>query len=93
MKQEVGGQNKKSSPVERGSPLQGNANNPNMANIPERRKTSATPTVSSHVKQVIVSENWLDDLILQFPDLLSENTRRADTQYIHSTGYRLINIV
>ncbi|XP_038583034.1 MAP/microtubule affinity-regulating kinase 3-like [Micropterus salmoides] len=30
--------------VEGGSPLLGNANNPNMADIPERRKTSATPT-------------------------------------------------
>ncbi|XP_028252627.1 MAP/microtubule affinity-regulating kinase 3-like isoform X2 [Parambassis ranga] len=37
------GQNRKSSPVEPGSPLLGNANNPNMANIPERRKASATP--------------------------------------------------
>ncbi|XP_008297131.1 MAP/microtubule affinity-regulating kinase 3-like isoform X2 [Stegastes partitus] len=44
-KQEGGGQNKKSSPAEAGSPLLGNANNPNMADIPERRKTSATPTV------------------------------------------------
>lgn len=35
VKQEVGG-----------SPLLGNANNPNMADIPERRKTSAPPTVS-----------------------------------------------
>uniref|UniRef100_UPI003AB0CFC2 MAP/microtubule affinity-regulating kinase 3-like n=2 Tax=Centroberyx gerrardi TaxID=166262 RepID=UPI003AB0CFC2 len=42
-KQEVGGQNRKSSPAG-GSPLLGNANNPNMADIPERRKTSATPT-------------------------------------------------
>uniref|UniRef100_A0A4W6ELR0 non-specific serine/threonine protein kinase n=1 Tax=Lates calcarifer TaxID=8187 RepID=A0A4W6ELR0_LATCA len=42
------GQNRKSSPVEGGSPLLGSANNPNMADIPERRKTSATPTVSLH---------------------------------------------
>lgn len=44
--QEVEGHNRKSSPVEGGSPLLGNANNPNMADIPERRKASATPTVS-----------------------------------------------
>uniref|UniRef100_A0A4W6EJQ1 non-specific serine/threonine protein kinase n=1 Tax=Lates calcarifer TaxID=8187 RepID=A0A4W6EJQ1_LATCA len=48
VKQEGGGQNRKSSPVEGGSPLLGSANNPNMADIPERRKTSATPTVSLH---------------------------------------------
>ncbi|XP_039980467.1 MAP/microtubule affinity-regulating kinase 3-like isoform X2 [Xiphias gladius] len=47
VKQEVGGQNRKSSPVEGGSPLLGNANNPNMADIPERRKMSATPTGGS----------------------------------------------
>uniref|UniRef100_A0A8C4E2Q1 MAP/microtubule affinity-regulating kinase 3 n=1 Tax=Dicentrarchus labrax TaxID=13489 RepID=A0A8C4E2Q1_DICLA len=47
VKQEVGGENRKCSPVEGGSPLLGNANNPNMADIPERRKTSAAPTVSS----------------------------------------------
>ncbi|XP_076613127.1 MAP/microtubule affinity-regulating kinase 3-like isoform X2 [Chaetodon auriga] len=47
VKQEVGGQNRKSSPAEGGSPLLGNANNPNMADIPERRKTSATPTSGS----------------------------------------------
>ncbi|XP_071323386.1 MAP/microtubule affinity-regulating kinase 3-like isoform X2 [Trachinotus anak] len=47
VKQEVGGQSRKSSPVEGGSPLLGNANNPNMADIPERRKTSATPTGGS----------------------------------------------
>ncbi|XP_030577205.1 MAP/microtubule affinity-regulating kinase 3-like isoform X1 [Archocentrus centrarchus] len=40
---EGGGQNRKSSPVEAGSPLLGSTNNPNLANIPERRKTSATP--------------------------------------------------
>uniref|UniRef100_A0A8P4KAW0 MAP/microtubule affinity-regulating kinase 3 n=1 Tax=Dicentrarchus labrax TaxID=13489 RepID=A0A8P4KAW0_DICLA len=40
VKQEVGGENRKCSPVEGGSPLLGNANNPNMADIPERRKTS-----------------------------------------------------
>nr|XP_046229142.1 MAP/microtubule affinity-regulating kinase 3-like isoform X2 [Scatophagus argus] len=51
VKQELGGQNKKSSPVDGGSPLLGNANNPNMADIPERRKTPATPPVSSHVRQ------------------------------------------
>uniref|UniRef100_A0A7N6FKQ1 MAP/microtubule affinity-regulating kinase 3 n=1 Tax=Anabas testudineus TaxID=64144 RepID=A0A7N6FKQ1_ANATE len=45
--QEVEGHNRKSSPVEGGSPLLGNANNPNMADIPERRKASATPTVRS----------------------------------------------
>uniref|UniRef100_A0A8C4GI04 MAP/microtubule affinity-regulating kinase 3 n=1 Tax=Dicentrarchus labrax TaxID=13489 RepID=A0A8C4GI04_DICLA len=44
VKQEVGGENRKCSPVEGGSPLLGNANNPNMADIPERRKTSAAPT-------------------------------------------------
>uniref|UniRef100_A0A3Q0RSZ9 non-specific serine/threonine protein kinase n=1 Tax=Amphilophus citrinellus TaxID=61819 RepID=A0A3Q0RSZ9_AMPCI len=43
---EGGGQNRKSSPVEAGSPLLGSTNNPNLANIPERRKTSATPPVS-----------------------------------------------
>lgn len=52
VKQEVGGQNRKSSTVEGGSPLLGSANNPNMADIPERRKTSATPAVSTHDKQV-----------------------------------------
>uniref|UniRef100_A0A8D3BP83 MAP/microtubule affinity-regulating kinase 3 n=1 Tax=Scophthalmus maximus TaxID=52904 RepID=A0A8D3BP83_SCOMX len=46
VKQEVGGQNRKSSPVEGGSPLLGNDNDPNVTNVPERRKTSATPTVS-----------------------------------------------
>ncbi|XP_022068106.1 MAP/microtubule affinity-regulating kinase 3 isoform X1 [Acanthochromis polyacanthus] len=46
-KQEGGGQNKKTSPVEAGSPLLGNANNPNVSDIPERRKASATPTVGS----------------------------------------------
>ncbi|XP_026196960.1 MAP/microtubule affinity-regulating kinase 3-like isoform X1 [Anabas testudineus] len=45
--QEVEGHNRKSSPVEGGSPLLGNANNPNMADIPERRKASATPTGGS----------------------------------------------
>uniref|UniRef100_A0A8D3C147 MAP/microtubule affinity-regulating kinase 3 n=1 Tax=Scophthalmus maximus TaxID=52904 RepID=A0A8D3C147_SCOMX len=45
VKQEVGGQNRKSSPVEGGSPLLGNDNDPNVTNVPERRKTSATPTV------------------------------------------------
>ncbi|KAM9339420.1 MAP/microtubule affinity-regulating kinase 3-like [Symphorus nematophorus] len=47
VKQEAGGPNRKSSPVDGGSPLLGNANNPNMADIPERRKTPATPTVST----------------------------------------------
>uniref|UniRef100_A0A8D3AFL5 MAP/microtubule affinity-regulating kinase 3 n=1 Tax=Scophthalmus maximus TaxID=52904 RepID=A0A8D3AFL5_SCOMX len=42
VKQEVGGQNRKSSPVEGGSPLLGNDNDPNVTNVPERRKTSAT---------------------------------------------------
>lgn len=47
-KQDAGvvAQNRKSSPSETGSPLLGNANNPNMADIPERRRTSATPSVS-----------------------------------------------
>ncbi|XP_037606724.1 MAP/microtubule affinity-regulating kinase 3-like isoform X1 [Sebastes umbrosus] len=44
VKQEVGGQNNKSSSVEGGSPLLGNANNPNMSDIPERRKAPVTPT-------------------------------------------------
>ncbi|AWP20511.1 putative MAP/microtubule affinity-regulating kinase 3-like [Scophthalmus maximus] len=47
VKQEVGGQNRKSSPVEGGSPLLGNDNDPNVTNVPERRKTSATPTGGS----------------------------------------------
>ncbi|KAM6915064.1 MAP/microtubule affinity-regulating kinase 3-like [Xenentodon cancila] len=46
-KQEGGGQNRKSSPVETSSPLLANANNPNVSDIPERRKTSATPAVKS----------------------------------------------
>ncbi|KAM3861664.1 MAP/microtubule affinity-regulating kinase 3-like [Diretmus argenteus] len=45
-KQEVGGQNRKSSPAG-GSPLLGNANNPNMADIPDRRKKEAPPTSMS----------------------------------------------
>uniref|UniRef100_A0A3Q1HSD1 MAP/microtubule affinity-regulating kinase 3 n=1 Tax=Anabas testudineus TaxID=64144 RepID=A0A3Q1HSD1_ANATE len=45
--QEVEGHNRKSSPVEGGSPLLGNANNPNMADIPERRKASATTNTST----------------------------------------------
>ncbi|KAK2855781.1 hypothetical protein Q5P01_004516 [Channa striata] len=45
--QEAGGHNRKSSPVEGGSPPLGNANNPNMADIPDRRKASATPTAGS----------------------------------------------
>ncbi|XP_073348624.1 MAP/microtubule affinity-regulating kinase 3-like isoform X3 [Pagrus major] len=45
--QEAAGQNRKSSPEEGGSPLLGNAHNPNMADIPERRKTSATAISSS----------------------------------------------
>uniref|UniRef100_UPI003AAE708B uncharacterized protein n=1 Tax=Centroberyx gerrardi TaxID=166262 RepID=UPI003AAE708B len=53
-KQEVGGQNRKSSPAG-GSPLLGNANNPNMADIPERRKTSATPTVSPAPINILTS--------------------------------------
>lgn len=47
-KQEGGGQNRKSSPAEAGSPLLGNANNPNVSDIPDRRNTSATPPVSTH---------------------------------------------
>uniref|UniRef100_A0AAX7T8Y9 non-specific serine/threonine protein kinase n=1 Tax=Astatotilapia calliptera TaxID=8154 RepID=A0AAX7T8Y9_ASTCA len=39
-------QNTKSSPVETGSPLLGSANNPNVADIPERKKSLATPPVS-----------------------------------------------
>lgn len=46
VQQEVGGHNRKSSPMEGGSPLLGNANNPNMADIPEHKKELATPTVS-----------------------------------------------
>ncbi|KAG7233571.1 hypothetical protein INR49_006846 [Caranx melampygus] len=38
-------------PVEGGNPLQGNANNPNMADIPERKKTAATPTGSSSMSR------------------------------------------
>uniref|UniRef100_A0A672ZRK0 non-specific serine/threonine protein kinase n=1 Tax=Sphaeramia orbicularis TaxID=375764 RepID=A0A672ZRK0_9TELE len=37
----------KSSPAEEGSPLLGNANNPNVSDIPERRKKSTTPAVST----------------------------------------------
>uniref|UniRef100_A0A672ZRW1 non-specific serine/threonine protein kinase n=1 Tax=Sphaeramia orbicularis TaxID=375764 RepID=A0A672ZRW1_9TELE len=37
----------KSSPAEEGSPLLGNANNPNVSDIPERRKKSTTPSGSS----------------------------------------------
>ncbi|XP_069028703.1 LOW QUALITY PROTEIN: MAP/microtubule affinity-regulating kinase 3-like [Embiotoca jacksoni] len=51
-KPDGGGPNRKSSPVEAGSPLLGNANNPNMADIPDRRKTSAPPPVSVPVRQV-----------------------------------------
>uniref|UniRef100_A0A8C6KJK8 MAP/microtubule affinity-regulating kinase 3 n=1 Tax=Nothobranchius furzeri TaxID=105023 RepID=A0A8C6KJK8_NOTFU len=51
-KQEGGGQNKKSSPLEAGSPLLGNANNPNVNDIPERRKTFATPPVSTYLAGV-----------------------------------------
>ncbi|XP_075993397.1 MAP/microtubule affinity-regulating kinase 3-like [Genypterus blacodes] len=47
LKQGAGGQNKTSSPVEGGSPLLGNANNTNTADIPERRKKLATPTGGS----------------------------------------------
>lgn len=37
----------KSSPAEEGSPLLGNANNPNVSDIPERRKKSTAPTSGS----------------------------------------------
>ncbi|XP_068609911.1 MAP/microtubule affinity-regulating kinase 3-like [Brachionichthys hirsutus] len=47
VKQDVGGHNRKSSPVGGGSPLLGNANNPNVADIPERRKAPAPPTSGS----------------------------------------------
>ncbi|XP_035986433.1 MAP/microtubule affinity-regulating kinase 3 isoform X2 [Fundulus heteroclitus] len=46
-KLEAGGQNRKSGPGEAGSPLLGNAGNPNAGDIPERRKTSASSTASS----------------------------------------------
>ncbi|MED6234711.1 MAP/microtubule affinity-regulating kinase 3 [Ataeniobius toweri] len=46
-KQEAGGQNRKPSPGDAGSPLLGNATNPNVGDIPDRRKTSATTTTSS----------------------------------------------
>uniref|UniRef100_A0A665X8F2 MAP/microtubule affinity-regulating kinase 3 n=1 Tax=Echeneis naucrates TaxID=173247 RepID=A0A665X8F2_ECHNA len=44
---EVGGPSRMSSPGEGGSPLLGTVNNPNMAEIPERRKTLTTPTGGS----------------------------------------------
>lgn len=47
MKREVSGQRKKSDKAETGSPLLGNANNPNTADILGRRRVLATPTVSS----------------------------------------------
>ncbi|MEQ2266914.1 MAP/microtubule affinity-regulating kinase 3 [Xenotaenia resolanae] len=46
-KQEAGGQNRKPGPGDAGSPLLGNAINPNVGDIPDRRKTSATTTTSS----------------------------------------------
>ncbi|XP_047243517.1 MAP/microtubule affinity-regulating kinase 3-like isoform X3 [Girardinichthys multiradiatus] len=46
-KQEAGGQNRKPGPGDAGSPLLGNATNPNVGDIPDRRKTSATTTTSS----------------------------------------------
>ncbi|XP_072217873.1 MAP/microtubule affinity-regulating kinase 3-like [Leuresthes tenuis] len=46
-KQERGGQNRRSSPSEGPSPLLGNAHNPNVSDIPERRKTSATPPAAA----------------------------------------------
>lgn len=52
MKQEAGGPKRKSSPLDGGNPLLGNANNPNMANIPEHRTTSVTPTLSSKVRLI-----------------------------------------
>lgn len=46
-KPDGGSTNKKSSPVDAASPLLGNAHNPNMADIPERRKVSSTASVST----------------------------------------------
>ncbi|KAK5622757.1 MAP/microtubule affinity-regulating kinase 3 [Crenichthys baileyi] len=46
-KPEAGGQNRKPGPGDAGSPLLGNATNPNVGDIPDRRKTSATTTTSS----------------------------------------------
>ncbi|KAM4522252.1 MAP/microtubule affinity-regulating kinase 3-like [Odontesthes bonariensis] len=46
-KQEGGGPNRKSSPTEGASPLLGNAHNPNVSDIPERRKTAATPPAAA----------------------------------------------
>ncbi|KAF7643243.1 hypothetical protein LDENG_00242870, partial [Lucifuga dentata] len=43
-KQGAAGQNRTSSAADGGSPLLGYAHNPNMADIPERRKPTATPT-------------------------------------------------
>lgn len=45
-KQEVGAQNRKPGAGEAGSPFLGNANNPNVGDIPERRNTPAAATVS-----------------------------------------------
>uniref|UniRef100_A0A3Q3K027 non-specific serine/threonine protein kinase n=1 Tax=Monopterus albus TaxID=43700 RepID=A0A3Q3K027_MONAL len=47
VQQEARGHSKKCSPVEGGSPQLGNANNPDMADIPEQRKMSATTTGGS----------------------------------------------
>lgn len=47
VKREVEGQSKKLDTAETGSPLLGNANNANMADILGRRRVVATPTVSS----------------------------------------------
>ncbi|MED6280307.1 MAP/microtubule affinity-regulating kinase 3 [Characodon lateralis] len=46
-KQEAGGQNRKPGPGDAGSPLLGNATNPNVGDIPDRRNTAATTTTSS----------------------------------------------
>lgn len=79
MKQEVGGHDRKSSPAEGGSPLLGNANNPNMADIPERRKTSATPTVSSQVRQVKTAFTSVHTINV---DLMSRFKILSDFSYI-----------
>ncbi|XP_011610140.2 MAP/microtubule affinity-regulating kinase 3-like isoform X3 [Takifugu rubripes] len=47
VKREVGGQSKKSDTAETGSPLLGNATNPNMADVLGRRRVLATPTSAS----------------------------------------------
>ncbi|XP_056872694.1 MAP/microtubule affinity-regulating kinase 3-like isoform X4 [Takifugu flavidus] len=47
VKREVGGQSKKSDTAETGSPLLGNATNPNMTDVLGRRRVLATPTSAS----------------------------------------------